>query len=94
MTRRVFQIRSTTDGKEICCAFHLNGSCFSDCSRRNTHRASGVMALLLANVDPDKIRIVGRWRSNAMFRYLHAHAEPLVQGNVRLMFSAGHYTLL
>ncbi len=57
-------------------------------------RASGAMALLLAGVDPDKIRIVGRWRSDAMFRYLHAHAEPLVRGNARLMFSGGHYTLL
>ena len=57
-------------------------------------RASGAMALLLAGVDPDKIHIVGRWRSDAMFRYLHAHAEPLVRGNARLMFSGGHYTLL
>ena len=49
MTGRVFQIRSlftdtvrpprTTDGREICCAYHLNGGCFSDCNRRNTHRA-------------------------------------------------------
>ena len=57
-------------------------------------RASGAMALLLAGVDPDKIRIVGRWRSDAMFRYLHAHAEPLVRDNARLMFTGGHYTLL
>ena len=57
-------------------------------------RASGAMALLLAGVDPDKIRIIGRWRSDAMFRYLHAHAEPLVRDNARLMFSGGHYTLL
>ena len=43
-------------------------------------RASGAsMALLLDGMDPDKIRIVGRWRSDAMFRYLHAHALPLIQ---------------
>ena len=57
-------------------------------------RSSGAMALLLAGVDPDKIRIVGRWRSDAMFRYLHAHAEPLIRHNARLMFTGGHYTLL
>ena len=57
-------------------------------------RASGAMALLLGGLDPDKIRIVGRWRSDAMFRYLHAHAEPLVRGNARLMFTGGHYTLI
>jgi len=42
-------------------------------------RASGAMALLLGGMDPDKIRIVGRWKSDAMFRYLHAHALPLIQ---------------
>ena len=57
-------------------------------------RASGAMALLLGGLDPDKIRIVGRWKSDAMFRYLHAHAEPLVRGNARLMFSGGHYNLI
>ena len=48
MEGRTFQIRSlftptvrpprTTDNKEICCSFHYNGSCFTNCSRRNTHR--------------------------------------------------------
>jgi len=41
-------------------------------------RASGAMALLLGSMDPDKIRIVGCWKSYAMFRYLHAHALPLI----------------
>ena len=57
-------------------------------------RSSGAMALLLGDVDPNKIRILGRWRSDAMFRYLYGHALPLVQHNSRLMFSGGHYTLV
>lgn len=57
-------------------------------------RASGAMALLLGGMDPDQIRIVGRWRSDAMFRYLHAHALPLIQDNSRIMFHGGHYTLV
>ena len=57
-------------------------------------RASGAMALLLGGFDPDKIRIVGRWKSDAMFRYLHAHAEPLVRENARLMFAGGHFNLI
>ena len=57
-------------------------------------RASGAMTLLLGGLDPDKIRIVGRWKSDAMFRYLHAHAEPLVRGNASLMFAGGHYNLI
>lgn len=58
MEGRNFQIRTlftatvrpprTTNGKEICCAFHLNGGCFSNCSRRGTHRnlAAADMATL------------------------------------------------
>ena len=57
-------------------------------------RASGAMALLLGGKDPDKIRILGRWRSDAMFRYLHAHALPLIQDNSTIMFRGGHYTLV
>ena len=57
-------------------------------------RSSGAMALLLGGVDPDHIRILGRWRSDAMFRYLHSHALPLIQDNSRLMFHGGHYTLV
>ena len=57
-------------------------------------RSSGAMALLLGGVDPDHIRIFGRWRSDAMFRYLHAHAVPLIKDNSRIMFHGGHYTLV
>ena len=57
-------------------------------------RASGAMALLLGGIDPDKIRILGRWRSDAMFRYLFGHALPLIQDNSSIMFSGGHYQLV
>ena len=57
-------------------------------------RSSGAMALLLGGVDPDHIRIFGRWRSDAMFRYLHAHAVPLIKNNSRIMFHGGHYSLV
>ena len=32
------------------------------------------MALIMARVDPDTIRLVGRWRSNTMLRYLPANS--------------------
>ena len=57
-------------------------------------RSSGAMALLLGGIDPDRIRILGRWRSDAMYRYLHSHALPLIRNNSRLMFSGGHYDLV
>jgi hypothetical protein len=34
------------------------------------------MALLNGGVDTDIIRLIGRWRSDKMLRYLHVQAEP------------------
>ena len=57
-------------------------------------RAGGAMALLCGRVDADTIRLVGRWRSDAMFRYLHAQALPLIRDLSRIMLTHGAYTLL
>jgi hypothetical protein len=48
-----------------------------DVSARSV-RAAGAMALLCADVDSDRIRLLGRWQSDQMFRYLHVQAEPLI----------------
>ena len=45
-------------------------------------------------MDADRIRILGRWNSDAMFRSLHDHALYLISGNAILMFQAGHYELV
>jgi hypothetical protein len=42
-------------------------------------RAGGAMALLCGNFDADTIRLVGGWKSDVMFRYLHTQALPLVK---------------
>ena len=42
-------------------------------------QAAGATALLVANVDPDVIRLLGRWRSDEMLRYLHVSAEPVMR---------------
>ena len=55
-------------------------------------RAAGAMALLVAEVDPDIIKILGRWRSNEMFRYLHLSAEPIMKDSASRMLRAD-YTL-
>lgn len=57
-------------------------------------RAAGATALLLANVDPDVIRLMGRWRSDEMLRYLHVQAYPLMKHYAQKMLSAGMYTLI
>ena len=55
-------------------------------------RATGATTLLVANVDPDVIRLLGRWRSDKMLRYLHVSAEPVMRHFARQMLQA-EYTL-
>ncbi|KAL3808781.1 hypothetical protein ACHAXA_011404 [Cyclostephanos tholiformis] len=57
-------------------------------------RAAGATALLLARVDPNVIRLIGRWRSDEMLRYLHVQAYPLMRDYAQRMLSAGSYTLI
>jgi hypothetical protein len=65
----------------------------SDISARSL-RASGAMALLCANIDTDRIRLIGRWRSDEMLRYLHVQAAPLMRHLSSQMITGGHYALL
>jgi hypothetical protein len=55
-------------------------------------RASGAMALLCARVDTDMIKLLGRWRSDAMLRYLHVQAAPVMQNFASMMLAGGHYS--
>jgi len=57
-------------------------------------RSSGAMALLCANVDTDKIRLLGRWRSDEMLRYLHVQAIPVVAPIASAMLRHGQFSLL
>ena len=54
-------------------------------------RAGGAMALLCGKVDRDTIRLVGRWKSDAMFRYLHAQALPLIRNLASTMLHHGSF---
>ena len=65
----------------------------SDVSARSL-RAAGAMALLCADVDSDRIRLLGRWQSDQMFRYLHVQAEPVMRNFSSRMLHGGTYTLL
>jgi hypothetical protein len=57
-------------------------------------RTTGAMLLLLAGVDSDTRKIVGRWRSDAMFRYLHAQTQQLVAPLAKKMLAEGDFRLL
>ena len=61
-------------------------------SARST-RSGGAMALLCGGVDNDRIRLLGRWRSDAMFRYLHTQAPPLMAGLAPAMLRGGRFRL-
>jgi hypothetical protein len=65
----------------------------SDISIRSL-RSSGAMALLCAAVDTDKIRLLGRWKSDEMLRYLHVQAFPIVAPLASQMFRHGNFALL
>jgi hypothetical protein len=64
----------------------------TDVSARSL-RAAGAMALLCANVDTDLIRLVGRWRSDEMLRYLHVQAEPTMRDFSSRMLQHGTFVL-
>ena len=57
-------------------------------------QAAGATALLLAQVDTDIIRLIGRWKSDEMLQYLHVQAYPLMRNYSQQMLSAGTYTLI
>jgi hypothetical protein len=52
------------------------------------------MALLCAAVDTDIIRLLGRWRSDEMLRYLHVQALPIVAPLAYHMLHHGNFALL
>ena len=56
-------------------------------------RAAGAMALLCAHVDSDLIRLLGRWRSDQMLRYLHVQAKPIMRTFTRDMLVGGNFIL-
>jgi nitroreductase len=64
----------------------------SDVSAKSL-RASGAMALFCAKVDSDTIRLIGRWRSDEMLRYLHVQAEPVMRHLSPLMLHQGSFVL-
>lgn len=71
---------------------HQLGFHARDVSARSL-RAAGAMALLCAQVDTDYIRLLGRWRSDEMLRYLHVQAAPVMRHFSRRMLQQGQFTM-
>ncbi len=51
-------------------------------------RCMGATALLQGKVPLQLIKLVGRWQSDEVFRYLHTQSEPLMSPLANTMFSA------
>ena len=60
----------------------------ADISARSL-RAGGAMALLNAQVDSNVIKLIGRWRSDEMLRYLHLQAYPQMRTYAPRMAGGG-----
>ncbi|KAI2512523.1 hypothetical protein MHU86_1976 [Fragilaria crotonensis] len=69
---------------------HLTDFAAHDISARST-RAGGAMAMLCGGIDSDRIRLIGRWRSDEMFRYLHVEAQPVMAGVAATMLRGGAF---
>lgn len=50
-------------------------------------RSTGATALLLSKIDPDLIRLLGRWQSDAMLRYLHVQSAAIKHNLAQVMVS-------
>ena len=62
----------------------------SDISARSL-RPTGAMAMLCGGVDPCRIKLFGRWRSDELLTYLHVQAEPLYRDISETMLRGGDY---
>ncbi len=64
----------------------------TDVSARST-RANRAMALLCAGVGSDRLRMIGHWKSDELFRYLHVQAQPIMTGLSAAMLSDGSFRM-
>jgi hypothetical protein len=84
----------TTQLRTTCQALgHTVGISPQDISIRSL-RSSGAMSLLCADVDTDRIRLLGRWKSDEMLRYLHVQALPIVAPLASLMVQHGFFSFI
>ena len=60
---------------------------------RSLHTSSA-MALFSRGVDALLIKLVGRWRSDTMLRYMHVQSRPIMSGLSKLMLAGGNPQLL
>ena len=89
-------VRSAKITTELCAATTIIrpqvGFIPEDVSARSM-RAGSAMSLLMERDNTDTIRLVGRWRSDIMMRYLHLAAQTFTEGLAARMVQHGDYAL-
>jgi hypothetical protein len=56
--------------------------------------AGDAMALPHGRIDMSNIRMMGRWNSDAMMKYLHVQAQPVMGDYAAHMYNQGPYIFL
>ncbi len=56
-------------------------------------RAGRALTLFCAGVDGNRIHMIGRWRSDEMYRYLHVQARLAMNGLAAAMLRGGAFCL-
>jgi hypothetical protein len=56
--------------------------------------STGAMALLNSNINPNRIRLIGCWQSDAMLCYLHVQAHDIMSDYSSIMLQGGDFTLI
>jgi hypothetical protein len=57
-------------------------------------RAGGATALFCAGVPIEQVRLLGRWQSDTVFRYIHAQALPTLDAVAQRMLTNGGISLI
>jgi hypothetical protein len=70
--------------------YHRTGIHATEVSERSLH-PGGAMEMMCRKIDMNNIRMMGRWHSDAMMRYLHVQAQPIIERYTENMFNNGTY---
>eukprot|EP00536_Pseudo-nitzschia_multiseries_P014702 jgi/Psemu1/39837/gm1.39837_g len=73
--------------------YHTTGISPSAISARSL-RAGGAMALLQGKCDSNVIKLLVRWHSDCMMRYLHQQSLPIFKNLASVVFNNGTYSFL
>jgi hypothetical protein len=57
-------------------------------------RSGGAMAMLAAGISKEQIQMMGRWKSDVVFRYLHPQALPVRDAYATRMLHHGAISFL